>query len=424
MTINRRDFVKVLGTATAAGAVGFPFIVQAGSKAKVVVVGGGYAGATAAKYLRKYNSDIDVTLIERDEKYYSCPLSNEVLSGERKLDTLRFGYDGVAGHGVKVVHDTVTDIDSAKKTVKTKGGKSFQYDYLIVSPGVSFTPGGIEGYDEAAMEKMPHAWKAGPQTALLRKQLEAMKDGGVVMIAAPPNPFRCPPGPYERAAQIARYLKEHKPKSKVIIMDAKDKFSKQGLFTDVYNNFYKGLIEWRSAANDGRVLGVDAKAGMVMTEFDEHKPDVANIIPPQRAGLIAVNAGLTNNKGWCPVDQRTFESSIHHDVYVVGDACIAGKMPKSGYAANSQGKVAAAAIAAKVAGVEMPEPSYVNTCYSIIAPDYGISVAMVYRLKDGQIVGVKGAGGLSPRDADMRTRKAEAEYAISWYKNITADIFG
>ncbi|MDJ0872419.1 MAG: FCSD flavin-binding domain-containing protein [Gammaproteobacteria bacterium] len=424
MSINRREFVKALGTATAVSAVGFPFIVQAGTKAKVVVIGAGYGGGTAAKYLRKYSPDIDVTLIEKDKHFYSCPFSNEVISGERSLDSIRFGFDGLAGHGVKVVTDMVTDIDAAKKTVKTQGGKSFKYDYLVVSPGVSFKPGGIEGYDEAAMEKMPHAWKAGPQTALLRKQLESMKDGGVVMIAAPPNPFRCPPGPYERAAQVAHYLSHHKPKSKVIIMDAKDKFSKQGLFTAGYNKFYKGMIEWRSAANDGRVLGVDAKTGTVMTEFDEHTPDVANIIPPQRAAAIAVNAGLTNDSGWCPVDQRTFESTQHKDVYVIGDASIAGKMPKSGYSANSQGKVAAAAIAAQVTGVKMPEPSYVNTCYSLITPDYGISVAMVYRLQNGQIVGVKGAGGLSPMKASEDTREAEALYARSWFYNIIADIYG
>jgi len=423
-TVNRRAFVKVLGAATAIGAAGFPFIGHAGGKARVVVVGGGYSGATAAKYLRIYDSDIDVTLIEKNRDYYSCPLSNEVLGGERTVDSLRFGYDGLARRGITVVHDVVTAIDAAKKRLSTKGGKSFGYDYLIVSPGISFKPDGIEGYDEAAMEVMPHAWKAGPQTTLLRKQLEAMKDGGTVMIAAPPNPFRCPPGPYERAAQIAHYLKHHKPKSKVIIMDAKDKFSKQGLFTAGYQKFYDGYIEWRSAANDGRVLGVDASKGMLMTEFDEFKPDVANIIPPQQAGAIAVNAGLTNDSGWCPVDQRTFESTQQKDVYVIGDACIAGKMPKSGYAANSQGKVAAAAIASKVAGVDMPVPSYVNTCYSLITPDYGISVAMVYRLEGGSIVGVKGAGGLSPKDAPMKDRHAEALYARSWYRNITSDIFG
>ncbi len=424
MTINRRDFVKVLGASAAVGAAGIPFIAHAGKKARVVVVGGGYAGATCAKYLTIYEPDIDVTLIEQNQKFYSCPLSNEVLAGERKLDTLRFGYDGLRNRGINVVYDKVTDVDPAAKKVKTGGGKSFGYDYLVVGPGISFVPGAIEGYDEAAAEKMPHAWKAGPQTALLRKQVEGMKNGGVVMISAPPNPFRCPPGPYERAAQIAHYLKHHKPKSKVIIMDAKDRFSKQGLFTEGYNMFYKDMIEWRSAADDGSVVGVDAANGVLMTEFDEHTPDVANIIPPQRAGEIAVNAGLTDDSGWCPVNQRNFESTLHKSVYVIGDACIAGKMPKSGYAANSQGKVAAADIASRANGMKMPEPSYVNTCYSLITPEHGISVAMVYELKDGKIVGVKGSGGLSPMGADPAVREAEAVYARSWYHNITADIFG
>ena len=251
MTINRREFVKVLGAATAVGTFGLPIVTSAAGKAKVVVVGGGYAGATCAKYLRLYDTGIDVTLIEKNKEYYSCPFSNEVLGGERSLDSVKFGYGGLKDHGVRVVHDKVTGIDPAKKTVKTQAGKSFGYDYLVVAPGISLKWEAIEGYDKAAADKMPHAWKAGPQTALLRKQLEAMPNGGVVMIAAPPNPFRCPPGPYERAAQIAHYLKHNKPKSKVIIMDAKDKFSKQGLFTEGYDKFYKDIIEWRSAANDG-----------------------------------------------------------------------------------------------------------------------------------------------------------------------------
>jgi len=424
MTINRRDFVKALGAATAVSATSFPLIAGAAGKARVVVVGGGYAGATCAKYIRKYNSGIDVTLIEKDKDFYSCPLSNEVLGGERSLDSLKFGYDGLKGHGVSVVHDKGIEIDPAKKTVKTQDGKSLGFDYLVVAPGISMKWGAIEGYDKAASEKMPHAWKAGPQTTLLRKQLEKMPDGGVVMIAAPPNPFRCPPGPYERAAQIAYYLQHHKPKSKVIIMDSKDTFSKQGLFMAGYKRFYDGMIEWRSAANDGRVRAVDPDKGIVMTEFDEYKPAVTNIIPPQQAGRLAQDAGLADGSGWCPVDQMTFESTLHKDVYVIGDACIAGAMPKSGYAANSQGKVTAAAIASKVAGMKMPEPSYVNTCYSLITPDYGISVAMVYQLKDGKIGGVKGAGGLSPSDASDATRKAEAIYARSWFHNITSDIFG
>ncbi|MCP5141338.1 MAG: FCSD flavin-binding domain-containing protein [Chromatiales bacterium] len=421
MAFNRREFVKLTGAAAGLATLGLPLVASAKGSASIVVIGGGYGGATAAKYCRQYMPDAKITLIEKDKYYYSCPFSNEVLGGDKTIEEIRFGYDGIAARGIDVVIDEVTGVDPAAKSVSTKGGQKVSYDYLVVSPGVSFK-GNIEGYEGEQMNKMPHAWKAGEQTTLLRNQLEAMADGGVVMIVAPPNPFRCPPGPYERAAQIAHYLKHHKPASKVIIMDAKDKFSKQGLFMEGYNKHYEGMIEWRSAANDGKVNAV--KGNKLITEFEEHEPAVANIIPAQQAGALAGAIGLTNESGWCPVDQRTFESSIIKDVYVIGDACIAGAMPKSGYAANSQGKVAAAAIAAKVGGYEMPDPSYVNTCYSLITPEHGISVAGVYRLEDGKIAGVKGAGGLSPAGASDATRQVEAMYARSWYANITADLFG
>ncbi|MCB1734654.1 MAG: FCSD flavin-binding domain-containing protein [Gammaproteobacteria bacterium] len=423
MAFNRREFVKLTGATAGLATLGLPLVSRAKGSVSIVVIGGGYGGATAAKYCRAYMPDAKVTLIEKNKYYYSCPFSNEVLGGESKIEDVRFGYDGIASHGIDVVIDEVTGVDPAAKSVATKGGKNVSYDYLVVSPGVSFK-NNIEGYDEAAMEKMPHAWKAGPQTTLLRKQLEEMEDGGVVMLVAPPNPFRCPPGPYERASQIAHYLKHHKPKSKLIIMDSKDKFSKQGLFMEGWKANYDGIIEWRKAADDGKVVGVDANEGILRTEFEEHKPAVANVIPAQTAGALASAIGLTNESGWCPVDQRTFESSIIKDVYVIGDSCIAGKMPKSGYAANSQGKVAAAAIAAKVGGYDMPDPSYVNTCYSLITPDWGISVAAVYQYTPEGIVGVKGAGGLSPMGAPESTRKAEAMYARSWFRNITTDLFG
>ena len=315
------------------------------------------------------------------------------------------------------------EIDAAGHTVKGSSGNQYTYDKLVVSPGVDFRFDKIDGYDAQVAEQIPHAWKAGHQTTLLRKQLEAMKDGGVCYIAAPPNPFRCPPGPYERAAQIAHYFKQHKPKSKVIILDAKDKFSKQGLFMQGYEKFYGDMIEWVSGANGGIIEAVDANNNTLVGQVDEYKGDVLNVIPAQKAGKIAHLAGLTNDSGWCPVDQLTFESTIHKDIHVIGDASIAGKMPKSGYAANSQGKVCAAAIISAVNGETPGEPSYVNTCYSIISPDWGISVAAVYQLVDGNIVGVKGAGGLSPMDASAETRAVEAQFARSWFLNITADMF-
>jgi sulfide dehydrogenase [flavocytochrome c] flavoprotein subunit len=421
--INRRSFIKIAGGVTAVSAIGFPMIAAAGGKKQVVIVGGGTAGATAAKYIRRADASVEVTLIEPNKDYYTCYLSNEVLGGGRKLDSLKFGYDGLRKHGVTVVHDTVTAIDAKGQKVTTQGGKSFSYDRCIVAPGISFVDN-IEGYDAAAAEKMPHAWKAGPQTALLRKQLEAMADGGTVLIAPPPNPFRCPPGPYERACQIASYLKTHKPKSRILIIDKKDSFSKQGLFTQAWDRHYKGMIEWVKAVDTGGgVKSVDAKTGTVSTEFEEYKPAVANIIPAQVAGSIAKVAGLTDDSGWCPVTGKTFESTIHKGIHVIGDAAIQDPLPKSGYAANSEAKVVAAAVVDLVNGREPGTPSWVNTCYSIVAPDDGISVAMVYNLVDGKVAKVEGSGGLTPMDSSPADRAREVQYAYSWFNNITSDIF-
>jgi sulfide dehydrogenase [flavocytochrome c] flavoprotein subunit len=295
---------------------------------------------------------------------------------------------------------------------------------LVVSPGIDFRWEAIEGYDENVAETIPHAWQAGAQTQILRRQLEAMDDGGVVIVAPPGNPFRCPPGPYERVSMIAYYLKAHKPRSKIMILDAKDKFSKQPLFMQGWEMLYPGMIEWVKGTDLGTIERVDAASRTLYSSFDTaYKADVINLIPPQKAGAIAHAAGLVNNDGWCPVDQRTFESSIHKDVYVIGDASVAGQMPKSGFAANSQGKVCAAALAAKFHGIDLPEPSYVNTCYSLLSPDYGISVAAVYRLVDGDIKKVEGSGGVSPKDADQTFRQQEARYAVGWYQSITHDSF-
>ena len=421
--INRRNFIKIAGGAAAVSAIGFPAIAAAAGKKQVVIVGGGTAGATAAKYIRRADASVEVTLIEPNEHYYTCYMSNEVLGGHRELSSLKFGYDGLRKHGVTVVQDTVTAIDATGRKVTTKGGKSFSYDRCIVAPGISFR-NNIEGYDAAAAEKFPHAWKAGVQTLLLRRQLEAMPDGGTVLIAPPPNPFRCPPGPYERASQIASYLKTHKPKSKILIIDSKDKFSKQGLFTQAWERHYPGLIEWKKAADTGGgIMRVDAEAGTVSTDFDDMKVDVANIIPAQKAGTIAEVAGLTDDSGWCPVGGKTFESTIHKGIHVIGDAAIAAPLPKSGYAANSQAKVVAAAVVELVNGREAGTPSWVNTCYSIVAPNDGISVAMVYNLVDGKVAKVEGSGGLTPMDSSPADREREVQYAYSWFNNITHDIF-
>ena len=429
--ITRRNFLKLAGGAAAATTtLGFSKLSLAGSAKRVVIVGGGIGGATAAKYIKRMDASVDVTVIEANANYYTCFMSNEVLSGERSIDAIKFGYAGLAAHGVNVVHDWVTAIDASAHTVTTKSGKSYPYDRCIVSPGVDFRWDTIEGYDAEVAETVPHAWKAGPQTMTLRKQLEAMPDGGKVIIAAPPNPFRCPPGPYERASQIASYLKTHKPKSKVLILDPKDKFSKFGLFTAGWKRHYgygtdNSLIEWVSGSQGGKVEAVDAKAKTVTATVETFKGDVLNIIPAQKAGKIAFAAGLTNDAGWCPVDQHTFESTIHKDVHVIGDSSVASPMPKSGYSANSEAKVCAAAVVAMLNGNSAPTPSYINTCYSIIAPDDGISVAMVYRLgADGKIAKVEGAGGLTPSDASDEMRAREVQYAHSWFNNITNDVFG
>jgi sulfide dehydrogenase [flavocytochrome c] flavoprotein subunit len=422
---SRRNFLKVTGGAAALSAVGFPAILRAAGGKKVVVVGGGVAGATAAKYIKIADDSIDVTLVEPNKEYYTCFLSNEVLSGHRKMDSIKVTYDGLSARGVNVVHDMVTEIDGDAKKVMTAGGKTLEYDRCVVAPGISFK-GNIEGYDDAAMKAMPHAWKAGEQTVMLRKQLEAMDDGGVVLMAPPPNPFRCPPGPYERACQIAMYLKKHKPKSKVLILDAKDKFSKMKLFKQAFERHHAGVIEWVAGKDTGGgVTRIDAASMTAFTgDGKEHKVAVANIIPAQQAGKIAAKAGLTNDKGWCPIDGRTFESANVKGIHVVGDASIAKPLPKSAYAANSEAKVCAAAIVDLLNGREAGAPSLVNTCYSIVGPDDAISVAMVYDLKEGKLDKVKGSGGLTKLDSSPETRSREVQYAYSWFENIKNDSWG
>lgn len=436
----RRNFLKASGgAAIAASAMSVSPFAIGGAAKKVVVVGGGMGGAVAAKYIRMMDSSIEVTLIEANKDYYTCFMSNEVIGGVRDINDIKFGYTGLAKHGVKVVHGMATGIDAGKRVVKTDKG-DFPYDRCIVAPGIDFKFDGIEGYDAKVAEEIPHAWKAGSQTVTLRKQLEAMKDGGTVCICPPPNPFRCPPGPYERASQIAMYLKNYKPKSKIIILDPKPKFSKMGLFTSGWEKHYgyntdNSMIEWKGTpkGSDDQVLqSVDAKTKTVTTGFDEVKADVLNVIPAQKAGKIAFAAGLTNDAGWCPVNGKTFESTIHKNIHVVGDAAIASPLPKSGYAANSEGKVAAAAVVALLNGGKAPTPSYVNTCYSVIN-EYngvydGISVAMVYAWNEetGKIDKVKGSGGLTPgyKDTTDEMRAREVQYAHSWFENITHDTFG
>ena len=423
--ITRRDFVYSVGALGAMTSV-FGCSPASTSGGRIVVIGGGFGGASCARYLRRLSADIDVTLVERDSTFMTCPFSNAVLGGLYDMDFITHNYTALHDdHGVKIVHDSAVDVDPDAKTVQLAGGSSLSYDRLVVSPGIDIQWGAIDGYDEAASMAMPHAWKAGEQTTLLRRQLEAMPDGGVVIIAAPANPFRCPPGPYERASLVAHYLKNNKPRSKILIFDAKPNFSKQPLFEQGWQALYPGMIEWISEEAGGAIDSVDVNAMTVNPTFGEPQHgDVINVIPPQKAGTIAEVAGLTDDNGWCPIDQRTFESRLQQHVHVIGDASTAAPMPKSGFAASSQGKVCATAIVASLSEQEMPAPSLVNTCYSLVGPDYGISVAAVYRLGDDGIAAVAGAGGVSPKDADASFRVAESRYAVGWYQSITADIWG
>ena len=422
--ISRRNFAKIIGTSGIASSLGMPSLVFGASK-KVVVVGGGFGGATAAKYLRKLDSSIEVTLVEPNPTYYTCPFSNTVLGGIKNMSEIAHGYGALKNkHGIRVIHAKAKNVDGNAKVVTLDNGRKLNFDRAVVSPGIDLKMDSMEGYSQPATELMPHSWKAGPQTALLRSQLEAMPDGGTVLICPPGNPFRCPPGPYERTSLIAHYLKTHKPKSKIIVLDTKEKFSKQGLFMSGWDLHYGDLIEWRAASAGGKISRVDPQNMQVETEFGMEKGDVINFIPAQHAGKIARDSGLANAKGWCPVNQVTFESTQQPNVHVIGDSCIAGKMPKSGFSANSQGKVAAAAIVSSLSGYEPIEPSFANTCYSLVTPDHGISVAKVYKISDKKtIVGIKGSGGLSPKNEDSSMRKREAIYAQGWYDAIVQDMF-
>jgi sulfide dehydrogenase [flavocytochrome c] flavoprotein subunit len=404
--------------------IAMPFIARAQTSARVVVVGGGFGGASAARALRHYEPSLEVTLVEPNPIFTACPFSNSVIAGLREIDAQRFGYDAVAADGIRFVEASATAVDGPAKRVTLSSGETFDYDRLILSPGIDISWNGLPGYDEKAAERMPHAWKAGEQTLLLRRQLEAMPDGGTVVMSAPANPFRCPPGPYERASLIAWYLKTKKPKSKLIVLDAKDAFSKQRLFTDAWKQLYPGLLEWVSLSNGGKVTAVDPAAMTLTTDFATHKADVANVIPPQRAAKIAEAAGVADRTGWCPIDPVTFESKLQPAIHVIGDASIAGAMPKSAFSANAQAKVCAAAVVKLLAGAAPAEPRLLNTCYSLVEPGYGISVAGVYKPTNGQLADIDGAGGTSPPDAPHEVRALEAEFADAWFKTITTEAFG
>ena len=416
----RRTFLKL----TAAASVAAPSIASAQASGRVVVVGGGFGGATAARTLKALEPKLTVTLVEPNPVFTACPFSNNVLAALREITQQQFGYDGVQKAGVVLAQTAATAVDASGKTVTLNDGSKLPYDRLVLSPGIDINWGALPGYDELAAEKMPHAWKAGAQTVLLRQQLQAMDDGGLVIISSPANPFRCPPGPYERASLIAYWLKIWKPKSKLLILDSKDTFSKQRLFQNAWAQLYPGLIEWVSLSQGGKVTAVDAATLTVVTDFARHKAAVANIIPPQKAGTIAQKAGVADRTGWCPVEPVAFESTLQPGIHVIGDSAIMGGMPKSAFAANAQAKVCAAAIVELLAGRKPVNPILINTCYSLVAPDYGISVAGVYRPDKGVLTDVPGSGGTSPLEVVGGFRGQEALYASSWFRTITTEVFG
>ena len=420
--VSRRDLLTT-AAAVASAALPIPAMSQ-GSAGRVVVVGGGFAGTTCARFIRRIDPRITVTLVEGSPVFVACPLSNAVIAGLRDLQAQQFGLDKVADDGVVLARAPAIGIDAQARFVALTNNARISYDRLVLAPGIDLRWDALPGYSEAASERMPHAWKAGEQTLLLRRQLEAMEDGGTVFISAPANPFRCPPGPYERASLIAYYLKTKKPKSKLILLDAKDAFSKQRLFQNAWKELYPGMLEWVPLSAGGKVTSVDAADMTLVTEFGKHKATVANVIPPQKAGRIAETAGAADRSGWCPVDPVTFESRQQPNIHVIGDAAIMGAMPKSAFAANAQAKVCAAAVAKLLGGSSPDQAKLINTCYSLVAPDYGISIAGVYQAADGQLKEVEGSGGVSPIDAPSTTRALEARLADGWFKTITEEVFG
>ncbi len=412
------------GLSAAGLTVAAPAIVRGATSARVAVIGGGFGGAIAARMVKRLMPSASVTLIEPNRTYTACPFSNLVIGGLRDLADQAFSYAALADEGIALIAQAARDVDPAAHTITLADGAALGYDRLILSPGIDIRWGALAGYDPSAADVMPHAWKAGPQTQLLRRQLEAMDDGGLVVMTAPAAPFRCPPGPYERASLIAHYLKTYKPRAKLLVLDAKDQFSKQPLFLEAWAAHYPDHLEWRGASDDGRVSRVDGGAMTVDTDFETIQGDVINVIPPQRAALIADRAGVADATGWCPVDAVAFESTLQPHVHVIGDASIAAPMPKSAFSANLQGKLCAIHVVRLLTGRE-PEPTVLaNTCYSYITPEEAVSITGVYSNEGGRFANVRGAGGLSPLGAGADLRAAEAGQADDWFRTITRETFG
>ena len=418
MTMQRRGFLKAGAAGLALGVSACATMRGAAPKARVAVVGGGYGGATAARYLRMLDASIEVVLIEPNEAFVSCPLSNMVLGGFRSMADITMPYSGLARHGVRVVRDSATAIDMEKKQVRLARGDAVAFDRVIVAPGVDFMWEALPAMANAeAQARVLHAWKAGPQTAQLRRQLEAMADGGVFVIAIPEAPYRCPPGPYERACQVAAYFKARKPRSKVLLLDANaDVTSKGPLFKKAWNELYKDIIEYRP---NSKAVDIDVRGSTVKLEFGDVKGDVLNVLPPMKAGGIAAPF-ITVNRRWCEVDWTTYEAKAMKGVHILGDSLLpAPLMPKSATMANGHGKVCAAAIAALANGeAPNPSPTLVNTCYSMVSDKLAIHVSSVHKYdeRDRTMKTVPGSGGVSSAMNEL-----EGAYTMNWAANIWAD---
>ena len=422
MALNRRSFI---GTAVAASALSAPMVRAAGhGMPRVVVIGGGAGGATAARYIAK-DSDgaIDVTLIEPTRTYYTCFFSNLYLGGFKTIEQIGHTYGTLASaYGINVVHDWAVGVDRDAKTVSLAGGGTVPYDKLILSPGIGFVEGSVLGWDLSAQNSMPHAYKAGSQTELLKAQLMAMPEGGVFAMVAPPNPYRCPPGPYERVSMVAHYLKANNPTAKILIADPKEKFSKQGLFEEGWQNHYPGMITRIGPDFGAGNTSVDPAEMTVDIDGDVNKVDVCNVIPAQKAGRIAEIAGVTGDNGFCDIDPTSMQSRADENIYVLGDASNAGDMPKSGFSANSQAKVCANAVRGALTGSRVFPAKYANTCWSLIAADDGVKVGAAYEPTDEKIASVDSFVSQTGEDAALR--KATYEESEGWYAGITSDMFG
>ncbi|MCF6272926.1 MAG: NAD(P)/FAD-dependent oxidoreductase [Rhodobacteraceae bacterium] len=422
MKLDRRGF---LGTGVAvAAALAAPMVLAGGhGKPRVVVVGGGAGGATAARYIAKdSNGEIDVTLIEPTRTYYTCFFSNLYLGGLRDMSSLGHTYGAMAFQGVNVVHDWAIGVDRDAKVVALAGGGRVPYDKLILSPGIDFREEAVQGWDLSSQNAMPHAYKAGSQTELLKAQVEAIPQGGIFAMVAPPNPFRCPPGPYERVSMVAHYFKNNNPTAKIIIFDPKPAFSKQALFTDGWSRHYSGMIDWINPDFGGKVDEVRPGSMEVVADGEVVKVDACNVIPAMKAGLIAEQAGVTNEAGWAPVDPHTMASRADENIYVLGDSSQQGDMPKSGFSANSQAKVCAMAVRGALTGSSIFPARFANTCWSLIETNDGVKVGASYEATDEKIAKIDGF--ISQVGEDDATRAATYEESVGWYAGITADMMG